>query len=333
LLANAYRIQWSGLNDVNGANSWTAGINSSDFQDLPDGGICRGVAGGETGVILQDQAIRRMTYVPGSPVIFQIERIAQDKGLFGPYSLVRAGERVFFYSSQGLHRIDPGGLPVPIGRERVDRTFFADLDRGNLQLFMGAADPRNSRVFWAYKSVNGAANRFDKLICYDWVLDKFTPIKVIGQYLLQMAQPGLTLEGLDAIYPSIDAMTISLDDFSPATTPEIAAFNDGNMLSFFRGQNLEATLETSEQGTDGRRMKVRGFRPVTDAVTVYGSASKRETQQAAAVAGVETLINALSGKCNFLISTRYSRAKVRIPPQPWTFVAGVEADIVLEGKR
>ncbi|MGM4992711.1 hypothetical protein [Tardiphaga sp. 841_E9_N1_2] len=333
LLANAYRIQWSGLNDVNGANSWTAGINSSDFQDLPDGGICRGVAGGETGVVFQDQSIRRMTYVPGSPVIFQIERIAQDKGIFGPNSLIRAGERIFFFSTQGFHRIDPGGYPVPIGRERVDRTFFADLDRGNLQLFMGAADPRNSRVFWAYKSVNGVANRFDKIICYDWVLDKFTPIKVIGQYLLQMAQPGLTLEGLDAIYPSIDAMTISLDDFSPATTPEIAAFNDGNMLSFFRGQNLEATLETSEQGTDGRRMKVRGFRPVTDAVTVYGSASKRETQQAAAVAGVESLINALSGKCNFLISTRYSRAKVRIPPQPWTFVAGVEADIVLEGKR
>ncbi len=49
------RVQWSGLNDVNGADSWTPGVNSSDFQDLPDGGIVRGVAGGETGVILQDQ--------------------------------------------------------------------------------------------------------------------------------------------------------------------------------------------------------------------------------------------------------------------------------------
>ncbi len=253
--------------------------------------------------------------------------------MFGPLSLVRAGERIFFFSSQGFHQILPGSYPTPIGRERVDRTFFADLDRGNLQLFMGAADPRNTRVFWAYKSVNGTANRFDKILCYDWVLDKFTPIKKVGQYLLQMAQPGLTLEGLDAIYPSIDAMTISLDDFSPATSPEIAAFDDGNMLSFFRGQNLEATLETPEQGTDARRMKVRGFRPVTDAAQVFGSASKRETQQATAVAGPESLINASTGKCNFLISTRYSRAKVRIPPQPWTFIAGVEADIVLEGKR
>jgi hypothetical protein len=60
----------------------------------------RGVAGGETGIILQDTAIRRMSYVPGSPVIFQIERISQDKGLFGPYSIIRAGERIFFYSTQ-----------------------------------------------------------------------------------------------------------------------------------------------------------------------------------------------------------------------------------------
>jgi hypothetical protein len=100
-----------------------------------------------------------MSYVPGSPVVFQVERISQDKGLFGPYSIIRAGERIFFYSTQGFHRIDPGGFPTPIGRERIDRTFFADLDRSNLQLFIGAADPRNSRVFWAYKSANGTANQ------------------------------------------------------------------------------------------------------------------------------------------------------------------------------
>ena len=334
LLTQANRVQWSGLNSVNGPDSWTAGINSSDYQDLPDGGICRGVAGGETGIIFQDAAIRRMTFVPGSPVIFQIERIAQDKGLFGPYSLVRAGERIFFYSAQGFHRIDPGGYPTPIGRERVDRSFLADLDKGSLELFMGAADPRNTRVFWAYKSTNGQLGRFDKLLCYDWTLDRFTPIATIGQYLLQMSQPGITLEGVGAIYPDLDAMTTSLDDFSTTLTPEIAAFDANSMLAFFRGANLEASLETAEQGTDGRRIKFRGFRPVTDAATLYGSASKRETQQSPVVAGTESLINPYTGRCNFLISTRYSRAKVRIPAgTSWSYIAGIEPDIVLEGKR
>jgi hypothetical protein len=88
LLSKPFRIQWSGLNDT---TNWTSGVNSSDFQDFPDGGIVRGVAGGEFGTVFQDQAIRRMSYIPGSPLIFQIERIAQDLGLFAPYSIVRAG--------------------------------------------------------------------------------------------------------------------------------------------------------------------------------------------------------------------------------------------------
>jgi hypothetical protein len=334
LLTTPQRVQWSGLNDVNGATSWTPGINSSDFQDLPDGGIVRGVAGGETGVILQDQAIRRMTYVPGSPVIFQIERISQDKGLFGPYSLVRAGERIFFFSTQGFHRIDPGGFPTPIGRERIDRSFFADLDKANLQLFIGAADPRNSRVLWAYKSANGTSNQFDKILCYDWVLDRFTPIKIGGEYLLQLSQPGLTLENLDSISASLDALTTSLDDFSTSTTPEIAAFDPSHTLNFFRGANLEATLDTAEQGTDGTRIKVRGFRPVTDAPVLYGSVSFRDTQQATPVFTGESLIHALTGRVNLLKSTRYARARCRIPAgTAWSFIGGIEPDFVTEGKR
>ena len=65
LLSNPFRIQWSGLN---AATTWTAGTSQSDYQDLPDGGIVRGVGGGESGIIFQDGAIRRMTYAPGSPV-------------------------------------------------------------------------------------------------------------------------------------------------------------------------------------------------------------------------------------------------------------------------
>src|SRR4051812_23180190 len=176
LLSNPFRIQWSGLNNFNSSASWISGTNSSDFQDFPDGGIVRGVAGGEAGIIFQDQAIRRMSFVPGSPIIFQIDRITQDKGLFAPYSIIRAGEIIFFYAGQGFHKIMPGGVPEQIGREKVDRTFIADLDKGNLQLFMGAADPRTSRVYWAYKSVSGTAGTYDKLLGYDYMLDRFFPI-------------------------------------------------------------------------------------------------------------------------------------------------------------
>lgn len=332
LLSNPYRIQWSGLNDFNSADSWTAGVNSSDYQDFPDGGIVRGVAGGEFGTIFQDQAIRRMTYVPGSPIVFQIDRITQDKGLLAPYSVIRAGELVFFYSAHGFQKIAPGGVPEPIGRERVDRTFQTDLDYGNLQLFMGAADPRSSRVYWAYKSVNGVTAQYDKMIAYDFALDRFFPIETSGEHLLSVSQAGMTLEGLDNISTSIDDLALSLDAYSTIARPENAHFTTDHRLSFFRGDNLEAVLETSEQGTDGRRIYINGFRPITDAGSVYGSLKYRDIVGSTPSETDEALKSSRDGKCNLRKETRYSRFKVRIPAgEEWTFCAGIEPDITQSG--
>jgi hypothetical protein len=56
-------------------------VNSSDFQDFPDGGIVRGVAGGEYGVIFQETAMRRMTYAPGSPVHLQHRAAGEYAGV------------------------------------------------------------------------------------------------------------------------------------------------------------------------------------------------------------------------------------------------------------
>jgi hypothetical protein len=331
LLSNPYRIQWSGLNAT---TTWTSGTNSSDFQDFPDGGIVRGVAGGEAGIVFQDQAIRRMSYLQGSPLIFQIERIAQDRGVLGPYSIVRAGERIFFYAGHGFYKIEPGSVPVQIGREKVDRTFLADLDKGNLQLFMGAADPRNTRIYWAYRSSSSTAatGLYDKILGFDYLLERFFQVSMSGEYLLGISQSGLTLEALDAISSSIDAMITSLDSYSTAAQPEISQFNSTHTLGFFRGSNLEATLESSEQGTDGARIFVRGFRPITDAATLFGSISYRETTSAVSTSTSEIAITARTGNCDIRKSTRYARMKVRIPASTvWTFCAGVEPDTIPEG--
>jgi hypothetical protein len=331
LSSNPYRIHWSGLNAT---TTWTSGTNSSDFQDFPDGGIVRGVAGGEFGIVFQDQAIRRMSYIPGSPLIFQIDRISQDKGLFAPYSIIRAGELVFFHSAHGFHKIAPGGVPEQIGRERVDRYFFDDLDKAQLRMFIGASDPRSSRAFWAYKSTEGTSALYDKIIGFDYVLDRWFTIEMTGEYLLGLSQPGITLENLDSISASIDALGASLDSFAVSSQPLIAQFGTSHNLGFFSDENLEATLETSEQGTDGQRIRVQGFNPIVDSATVYGSASTRETQQATATAGVEILVNSRTGRCDLNTSTRYSRFKVRIPASTaWTFAAGVEPLVRPEGKQ
>lgn len=334
LLASPTRIQWSGLNDFNSSTSWTAGTNSSDFQDFPDGGIVRGVAGGtQSGVIFQDSAIRTMAYVAGAPYIFQIDRVAQDKGLYAPYSIIRAGENIFFYASNGFHKIAPGSVPEPIGRERVDRTFLTDLDKGNLRLFMGAADPRSTRVYWAYKSVSGSTGAYDKLLGYDYLLDRFFIVQSSGQHLLGISQSGTTLEQLDSISSSIDAMTLSLDSYPTAVQPQLGQFDTTNILGVFSGTNMEATLLTGEQGTDEDRLDISGFRPITDAQTVLGLLSYRDTQQAAPVTTPEVGLSRI-GRIDIRRDARYARFQIKVPAGTnWTFTAGIVPDLATGAKQ
>jgi hypothetical protein len=414
-----FRVQWSGLNNFNASTSWDNLTLGSNYQDLPDGGVVRGVAGGDqTGIICQDQAFRSLAYVPGAPYTFQIERIAQGLGLYAPYSLVRAGMSTFLYTTQGFMRIDPGGLPTPIGRERVDRYFTGDFDSSSPQLVIGASDPRTTRVYWAYKSQSGHTGLYDKILGYDIALDRWFTVNTFGEYLVGISQTGITLEGLDKTAPtpltitgaanngsgairltlsaesagtppyagysilgqpaivvygvtgtteangtwkftvvdsthidligstfthtyvsggqiggSLDALILSFDAYPASVQPEIAQFDGTNSLSFFRGANLKATLESGEQGTDENKITIRGFRPITDARTLYGSASFRENLLSAQTAGTEVPINTRTGRVDLRRDTRYSRFKVRIPAgSTWTFCSGVIPDIVTGGK-
>lgn len=329
---NVYRVQWSGLNNI---TIWDNVTDLSNFQDMTDGGLVRGVVGGTVATTFQDRTIRQMIFQPGSSVIFAFNVISANDGLEAPYSLVSGGDRIFWYSPTGFKMMIPGLLPQPIGKERVDRTFAADLDESNIQLMIGAADTRKSRVYFAYKSVNGTTGLFDKILAYDWVLDRWSLIFQSGEYITSLAQPGLTLEGVDAAFGSnIDTLTIgSFDSIALGQLPALSAFDSTHSAGFFNSTPLQAIMETSEHGAAPRRIFVRGFRPITDAPGVLGSVSTRENEQTTPVQTTEQVVNA-QGFVPQRASTRYSRGRVRIPAgTTWTFAAGVEPDISLEGQR
>lgn len=324
-----YRAQWSGLADT---TNWTAGTGSSDFQDFPDGGIVRTVGGGQYGYVFQDGAIRRLTYNPGSVAIFQIDRIAEDRGIFAPLSIVKGGERTFYIGTDGFNMILPGGVPQPIGQSRVDQTFFDDVDTSNLQFCMGASDPKARKAYFAYKSISGASGAFDKIIGYDWAIDRFFPVAFSGEYLFSLAQPGATID--DAFYTTadLDTLTGSFDDIATAAFPKIAAFDTSHKVGFFSGANLEATMVTAKQSGDGRRMRVKCFTPITDSATVYGSISKQDTEQQTATFSTEVAMNS-KGRVPHNVSTRYARGKIRIPAgMTWTKALGIVPEVGSEGE-
>jgi hypothetical protein len=203
LLSATRRIQWS---DLDAPETWTAGTGLADYQDLPDGGTVKAVAGGDMyGAVFQDESIRTITYSPGSATTFQITRLSTQDTLYAQYSPVEINGRIYFISAQGFKVIEPGGVPKPIGKERVDRTFFADVDTANLQLIVGCADPQSTRLYWSYKSGQGQAGLFDKVMCFDPAIGqngRWTLLPIVGEYLASLARPGLTLEQLDAIAPT-----------------------------------------------------------------------------------------------------------------------------------
>jgi hypothetical protein len=229
---------------------------------------------------------------------------------------------------------DASGSLVPIGTQRVDNTFFADYDDAHPEFMIGSADPASNVCMWAYKSKSaGSLAGFNRLLCYNWLLDKWTPVNMYGQYLSSLAKPGITLEGLNTISASIDALPFSLDSLSTATLPSISAMSLTNQAGFFTGSNLEAVIETSEQSLIDRRMIINGLYPVTDAPTVYADIEMREllTDPLEVYAGES--VKEIDGKCPFLVDTRYARAKVRIPyGTTWTYATGVVPDMKPSGK-
>jgi hypothetical protein len=243
LLGNGNRVQWSGFGDPTSATAWTPGVNQSDFQDLPDGGSVHDVRGGDQyGIIFQDQSIRTLIYAPGSPVVFDILRISTQDGIYGQYSSITAGDKVFFYSPQGFKVIESGGYPKPIGKQKVDSTFFADLDVNNLQLFQAATDPMSTRVYWSYKSKSGSAGLADKVLIYDWALgDNGRWSTVIGQsieLMTYLAKPGLTLEALDAIAPGIITISAAANNGAGAIRLTVSGLSAGTPPS-----NTDLTVE------------------------------------------------------------------------------------------
>jgi len=132
---------------------------------------------------------------------------------------------------------------------------------------------------------------------------------------------------------SLDAITVSLDDFEAANRPKIAFFDENFELGYFTGDNLEAVLTAAEQTGVQKRMFIRGLYPISDAPTVYGSVGRRENLNATASYTTETLING-QGFCPQRASARHARAKLRIPAATeWTYATGVEPDYTAEGKR
>jgi hypothetical protein len=326
-----FTMHWSGLND---AEEWTPGANSSDTQEMADGGPIKGLVPtlGTAGYVFQSQAIRRMLFQPGSGVIFQFDKIEDARGLLAPESLVQVGTLIFYLADDGFYRLTEAGS-VPIGAKEVSDWFFKDVRADMAMAVDGAPDPINQRVLWSYVSKDNATEIPDRVLIYDWALNRFSKADLSIRDLLKWATPGYNLDTLDAVGP-LDSLLYSLD--SPiwvAGRQVVGAIDVADTLSVLAGAPLEARLETNDFMLEGARTEVAGLTPVIDAETITARISVRERMSASVTWSDETAIED-TGVIPFHHTGRFTRARVTVAAgQSWTIAQGLVTETSDAGSR
>ena len=201
------RVQWSGFNN---AEAWGTSLSTqADLQDLPDGGNVTGLVGGEYGLIFQETSVRRMTY-EGPPVIFRIDKIANDIGASVPGSVAGLLDMAFFLHKSGFYMVRAGQAITPIGRGKVDRTFWAEFDEANHFRSSSALDPVRGLYVFAYPA-NGSNGTPNRLLIYNWHTERWTRAILNCELVFGgVSQQAYTLEQLDP-FGTLETLPYSLD--------------------------------------------------------------------------------------------------------------------------
>jgi len=321
--ANKSRIQWSGINNE---KTWTTSATTqADFQDVPDGGFVQGVTGGEFGLVLLERSIVRMSYV-GTPLIFQFDNIARNRGCFEPNSVIQWQGITYFLGDDGFYACDGQNLKN-IGAEKVNRYFFNSLKESDLGSMSAAIDPINNLVVWGYPSVDTDY----RVLIYHIATGRWSYSDSSATRVAPVSTPSITLEGLDAFSASIDALGVSLDSRNWLGGKLLLLGLKGSKLITFTGAAKTATIETSDIESPANQSMVTMIKPIVDNGTGSASvASRLQLNQTVSFPSV-TAANS-ENRIGTRSYGRYHRVKLE-PSGNWTTAIGMDVDIQSAGTR
>jgi hypothetical protein len=322
-----YRCQWSGFNDVNG---WTVGSDQSDFQDLPDSGEITGLVGGEYATVLTERAIFRATYT-GPPLIWQFDKVVSERGCNFRNSVCNAGNLVFFLSSDGFYAFD-GQRISPIGSERVNEFFIEDFDSNYADRMSAAVDPLNEVAMWSYTSTSSPSGQPDKILIYNYTLNKWSLAEVEADLLSPMFSAGYTVDALDSLSATVDGLSIQLDSRFYKGGQYFFGGAYGDKIYTFTGAPLAATIETAEAPiSTGKHSIVTRVYPYYENGSVTLAVGTRDKQS-----DTPTFTSAIAPNdgdfAPFRAQGRYHRARMSLSGA-WSKALGIDVEARDIGRR
>lgn len=326
-------VRWSGIDS---AESWNISQDTqADVQTLPDGGEVMGLVGGEYGVILQSNAIRRMSYV-GTPIVFQIDKIEENRGVFVPGSVASFGSSMIFYlSNDGFYATDGSGPSTSIGSQKIDKTFFKELDQLALDQISATIDAINRLYIVSYpaKGSGGIANR---LAIFNIETAEWSFADLPAQTLFRSHGASTSLEDLVALgHTNIDAMTVGLDSrIWQGGAISLGLLDTQGCAANLSGPTLPAIIETADiELTPMARTEVTGCHVYCNGGTPSIALGVKERAIDPVTYSSERSINQ-RGVASLRAGGRFHRVRITMPAGgDWSDIQGFDLERVYGGGR
>jgi hypothetical protein len=316
------RVRWSGINDE---TTWgSSQVTQADFQDIPDGGQIVGIRGGEFGLVLMEKGISRMSYI-GTPFIFQFDNISRGKGCIAAGSIAQVQGVTFFLSDDGFYMCD-GQNVTAIGSEKVDRWFFSNADESGFDTMSAAVDPVRKLVIWNFKT--SFAQR--QLIIYNFNTKKWTYGNAGTDFISDASTSATTLEGLDSISNSIDALTVSLDSILYMGGKYFLGGTSGAYVVTYNGANATANIVTGDLNAGGRSV-VTLARPLIDGGSANVAVASRTLLSEQPSFGTAVAADS-ENRVSLRSNGNYHQFQV-IPTGQWKTAVGLDVELQGQGVR
>lgn len=308
-----HRLRWSGIRVH---TTWTpSGTTLADYQNLDiDAGPGRGgVEVGGRVVVFQERAISICSFI-GPPVVFQIDKVEAGRGLYAEKAFAVWGGVVYYLSQDGFYALI-GGRSEPIGTKKLNKWFFNDFDVNYLHRITCAVNPKTGIVYFAYPGSGNSSGHPNKLLAFNprngrWAYSEPTAMEMI----FIAASTGYTLDELDSISASLDALPESLDSSAwKGGQFTFAGFDTAHKLGFFSGSALTASFDTKEMDlANGNFVRMRGVKPVVDGGTHTAQIGyRRNINDSLTWTGVSSE-QGVSGICPLRTNAPYQRARISV---------------------
>ena len=320
---NSQKVQWS---DLNNENVWdSSDTNQADFQILPSGGAVKAVTGGEFGLVIQEKAVQRASYI-GTPFVFQFDLISDNTGCISGASAIQYNGVSYWLSESGMVACD-GTKVSNIGEGKINDWLFKEIDKTQIEDVSVAIDPLKNLIVWNFPT----SSEDRVLLKYNYETGRFATGKSLAQVVAGLMTQSASLDSLDAEYPILDDMPISLD----------SGLLIGGQFSFCGAEDKHIVAfsllpETCYMTTND--MEFDGFSVATVAMPIIENGSA-EFQIASRNSLNDNIlfsnnsVTSAENRADLRSGGKYHRVRIHPTGVKWTNAVGFDLAVTTQGSR